>query len=150
MTLQAGETFDTANMIQRENQLLLSVETLKQVEGESEDVYHYKTMGRKAFVVEQDTIKVLPDLRSSTYLDYQNGRILQMQEVTPEHLAAEYWGYMPVGYMITVLDAENGEELYQGELVTDFTEDYNKLLSAINIGQNAGFIKDRGDEKKLG
>lgn len=147
VTLQEGETFDMANMIQRENQLLLSVETLKQINVEPEDVYHYEMMSRKSFVVEQDTIKVLPDLRRSAYLDYQNGTILQMQQVTPEHLAAEYWDYMSVGYTITVLDAESGEELYRGELVTDFTEDYNKTLSAINIGQNAGFIKDRGDEK---
>lgn len=144
--LQEGSEFGQTEMIQREDQLLLQFQLEQQVM-EEDDVYHYEVLATKYFIVEQDTIKALPNLQRSAYTDYQNGKILQMQYVTPVHLAADYWGYMPVGYTLKVTDAESGEELYCGELVTDFTEDYTKNLSAINIGTEAGFIKGRDEEK---
>lgn len=155
--LQEGSEFDVAEMIQRENQLVLwfqitekVMEAEQEITGEESKTvpYHYQIIEREYFVAEQDSIKALPNVEGNGYVDYQNGTVLQMVSVVPEHLAADYWGYMPVGFDITVADADTGKVLYRGELVTDFVEDYNKYLSAINIGEKAGFIQDRQQEKE--
>lgn len=155
VTMQDVYEFDMAEMIQREEQLVLWFQITEEVMEEAEQEiteeksvpYQYQVIERHCFVAEQDSIKALPYVEVGEYVDYQDGTILQMVSVKPEHLAADYWGYMLVGYDIAVTDADTGEVLYRGELVTDFVEDYNKYLSAINIGEKAGFMQDRQQEK---
>lgn len=158
VTMQDGYEFDMAEMIQREEQLVLwfqitekvMEEAEQEIEGEKSAPYYYQVIEREYFVAEQDNIKALPYVEGGGYVDYQDETVLQMVSVVPEHPAADYWGYMPVGFDITVTDADTGKVLYRGELVTDFIEDYNKYLSAINIGEKAGFIQDRQQEKEWG
>lgn len=51
------------------------------------------------------------------------------------------------GYEITVTDAKTNELLYRGKLKTDFAEDYNGALYAINIGQREKPLTERRDEE---
>ena len=51
------------------------------------------------------------------------------------------------GYEITVTDAKTNELLYRGKLKTDFVEDYNGELYAINIGQREKPLTERRDEE---
>lgn len=156
VTMQDGYEFDMAEMILRENQLVLwfqitekvMEEAEQEITGEKSAPYHYRVIERDYFVAEQDSIKALPYVDRGGYVDYQKGRVLQMTSVEPEHPAADYWGYMPVGFDIAVTDADTGEVLYRGELVTDFVEDYNKYLSAINIGEEGSFIQDRQEKDR--
>ena len=74
-------------------------------------------------------------------IENQDGKVLKLYGTKPEHIAADYFGYMMDGYEITVTDAKTNELLYRGKLKTDFVEDYNGELYAINIGQRAKLDK---------
>ena len=109
-----------------------------------EDSFHYEVDGTKYYAVEQDTIRELQAEKHLDYIDARNGKILQMKGVAPEdHPAVQFFGYMYVGYEISVTDEKTGELLYRGKLVTDFEEDYNRRLVAVNIGQQAESIQER-------
>lgn len=136
---------DTVEMIQREEQLLLWFGLSRRVQEDEtdEDSFHYEVDGTKYYAVEQDVIRELQAENHLGYIDVQNGKILQMKGLAPEHLAAQFFGYMYVGYEISVTDEKTGELLYRGKLVTDFEEDYNRRLVAVNIGQQAESIQER-------
>ena len=109
-----------------------------------EDSFHYEVDGTKYYAVEQDTIRELQAEKHLDYIDARNGKILQMKGVAPEdHPAVQFFGYMYVGYELSVIDEKTGELLYRGKLVTDFEEDYNSRLAAVNIGQQAEPIRER-------
>ena len=74
--------------------------------------------------------------------------MLKLDGTKPEHIAADYFGYMIDGYEITVTDAKTNELLYRGKLKTDFAEDYNGALYAINIGQREKPLTERRDEER--
>ena len=77
-------------------------------------------------------------------VEMMNGKTLQIKGFGPEdHPAVQFFGYMYVGYELSVTDEKTGELLYRGKLVTDFEEDYNRRLVAVNIGQQAGPIQER-------
>ena len=137
---------DTVKMIQREEQLLLwfGLSRRVQEDGMDEDSFHYEVDGTKYYAVEQDTIRELQAENHLGYIDVQNGKILQVKGLAPEdHLAVQFFGYMYVGYEISVTDEKTGKLLYRGQLVTDFEEDYNSRLAAVNIGQQAEPIRER-------
>ena len=137
---------DTVQMIQREEQLLLwfGLSRRVQEDGMDEDSFHYEVDGTKYYAVEQDTIRELQAEKHLDYIDARNGKILQMKGVAPkDHLAVKFFGYMYVGYEISVTDEKTGELLYRGQLVTDFAEDYNSRLAAVNIGQQEKPINER-------
>lgn len=137
---------DTVEMIQREEQLLLWFGLSRRVQEDEtdEDSFHYEVDGTKYYAVEQDVIRELQAEKHLDYIDARNGKILQMKGVAPEdHLAVQFFGYMYVGYELSVIDEKTGELLYHGKLVTDFEEDYNSRLAAVNIGQQAEPIRER-------
>ena len=137
---------DTVEMIQREEQLLLwfGLSRRVQEDGMDEDSFHYEVDGTKYYAVEQDTIRELQAEKHLDYIDARNGKILQMKGVAPEdHLAVKFFGYMYVGYEISVTDEKTGKLLYRGQLVTDFEEDYHRRLAAVNIGQQENPINER-------
>ena len=136
---------DDVTMIQREDQLLLWFglarrEYTNEIE---ENSYHYVVDETKYYAIEQDQIRPLQAKDYQIYVDAQGGKILQIKGFAPEHLAADLFGYMYVGYDILVTEEATGETLYHGRLVTDFEEDYNRRLTAVNIGQRAEPIKER-------
>lgn len=137
---------DTVEMIQREEQLLLRFGLSRRVQEDETDEssFHYEVDGTKYYVVEGDIIRELQAEKHLDYIDARNGKILQMKGLAPEdHLAVKFFGYMYVGYEISVTDEKTGELLYRGQLVTDFAEDYNRRLAAVNIGQQEKPIKER-------
>ena len=52
---------------------------------------------------------------SAEYVDVQDGKVLKLYGTKPEHIAADYFGYMMDGYEITVTDAKTNELLYRGK-----------------------------------
>ena len=137
---------DTVEMIQREEQLLLWFGLSRRVQEDEtdENSFHYEVDGTKYYAVEGDIIRELQAEKHLDYIDARNGKILQMKGVAPEdHLAVKFFGYMYVGYEISVTDEKTGELLYRGQLVTDFAEDYNSRLAAVNIGQQEKPINER-------
>ena len=137
---------DTVEMIQREEQLLLWFDLSRRVQEDETDEssFHYEVDGAKYYAVEQDVIRELQAKEYPTYIDLQNGKTLQIKGFGPEdHPAVQFFGYMYVGYDISVTDEKTGELLYRGKLVTDFEEDYNRRLVALNIGQRAEPIQER-------
>ena len=136
---------DTVEMLQREEQLVLWFELMQMIAGDNDpETSHYKTDETKYFVVENDAIRAVQAKDHMVYFDVQNGKVLQMKGYAPEHLATKFFGYMYVGFDITVTDEKTGDLLYQGRLVTDFNEDYNKKLAAVNIGQRTGTVEEQG------
>lgn len=137
---------DMVEMIQREEQLLLWFGLSRRVQEDETDEssFHYEVDGTKYYAVEGDIIRELQAEKHLDYIDARNGKILQMKGVAPEdHLAVKFFGYMYVGYEISVTDEKTGELLYRGQLVTDFAEDYNRRLAAVNIGQQEKPITER-------
>ena len=136
---------DTVEMFQRDDQLVLWFGLSRQVYADETDpeIFHYEVDGTKYYVVEQDAIRELQAENHLGYIDVQNGKILQVKGFAPEdHLAVKFFGYMYVGFDIQVTDETTGELLYHGRLMTDFEEDYNKKLTAVNIGQQTGPIDE--------
>ena len=135
---------DTVEMLQREEQLVLWFELMQMMADDNDpETSHYKTDETKYFVVENDAIRAVQAEDHLVYFDVQNGKVLQMKGYAPEHLATKFYGYMYVGYDISVTDEKTGGLLYHGRLVTDFAEDYNRRLTAVNIGEQAGNISER-------
>ncbi|WP_458407306.1 hypothetical protein [Anaerotignum sp.] len=136
---------NTVEMIQRDEQLVLWFGLSRRVQTDEmdEESFHYEVDGTKYYVVEEDEIRAVQAEDHLGYFDVQNGKVLQMKGFAPEHLAIKFYGYMYVGYDITVTDEKTGELLYHGRLVTDFAEDYNRRLTAVNIGEQAGNISER-------
>ena len=136
---------DTVQMLQREEQLVLwfGLSRRVQEDGMDEDSYHYEVDGTAYYVVENDEIRIVQAKKHMDYFDVQNGKVLQVEGYAPEHLATNFFGYMHVGLDIIVTDEKTGELLYQGRLMTDFVEDYNRRLTVVNIGQQAEPINER-------
>lgn len=138
---------DTVKMIQRDEQLVLWFGLSRRVQEEEmdEDSFHYEVDGTKYYVVEADEIRMVQAKDHLGYFDVQKGKILQVKGLTPDNLAVDFFGYMYVGFDIQVTDETTGELLYHGRLMTDFEEDYNKKLTAVNIGQQAGTVEKNQD-----
>ncbi len=136
---------DMVEMIQREEQLVLWFGLSRRVHTDEmdEDSFHYEVDGTVYYVVENDEIRKVQAYKHMDYVDVQNGKVLQMKGYAPEHLATKFFGYMYVGYDISITDERTGELLYHGRLVTDFDEDYNRRLAVVNIGQQAEPINER-------
>ena len=137
--------WDTVEMIQREEQMVLwfSLSRRVQTDEMDEESFHYEVDGTKYFAVEQDEIRELQAANHMDYIDVQNGKILQIKGQGPEnHLARQFFGYGYTELDINITDEVTGEQLYHGRLATDFAEDYHKQLSAVNIGQQGDPINE--------
>lgn len=137
---------DGVQLLQRDEQLVLWFGLSRQVFADETDTesFHYEVDGTKYYVVEKDEIRALQAEDHLGYVDVQNGKILQIDGFAPEdHLAVDFFGYMYVGYDIRITDETTGELLYHGRLETDFAEDYNRRLTAVNIGQQAEPVYER-------
>ena len=138
---------DFVNMLQRADGLVLWLNLSKTFQEDEDGTVHQRVEGTKCFVVQEKAIAQIAIDGSAEYVDVQDGKVLKLYGTKPEHIAADYFGYMMDGYEITVTDAKTDELLYRGKLKTDFVEDYNGALYAINIGQREKSLTERRDEE---
>ena len=138
---------DFVNMLQRADGLVLWLNLSKTFQEDEDGTVHQRVEGTKCFVVQEKSIAQIAIDGSAEYVDVQDGKVLKLDGTKPEHIAADYFGYMIDGYEITVTDAKTNELLYRGKLKTDFAEDYNGALYAINIGQREKPLTERRDEE---
>ena len=138
---------DFVNMLQRADGLVLWLNLSKTFQEDEDGTVHQRVEGTKCFVVQEKAIAQIAIDGSAEYVDVQDGKVLKLDGTKPEHIAADYFGYMMDGYEITVTDAKTDELLYRGKLKTDFVEDYNGELYAINIGQREKPLTERRDEE---
>ena len=138
---------DFVNMLQRADGLVLWLNLSKTFQEDEDGTVHQRVEGTKCFVVQEKAIAQIAIDGSAEYVDVQDGKVLKLYGTKPEHIAADYFGYMMDGYEITVTDAKTNELLYRGKLKTDFVEDYNGELYAINIGQREKPLTERRDEE---
>ena len=138
---------DFVNMLQRADGLVLWLNLSKTFQEDEDGTVHQRVEGTKCFVVQEKAIAQIAIDGSAEYVDVQDGKVLKLDGTKPEHIAADYFGYMMDGYEITVTDAKTDELLYRGKLKTDFAEDYNGALYAINIGQREKPLTERRDEE---
>ena len=138
---------DFVNMLQRADGLVLWLNLSKTFQEDEDGTVHQRVEGTKCFVVQEKAIAQIAIDGGAEYVDVQDGKVLKLDGTKPEHIAADYFGYMLDGYEITVTDAKTNELLYRGKLKTDFAEDYNGALYAINIGQREKPLTERRDEE---
>lgn len=110
------------------------------------DTYYREMEAVKYFVVQEKAIQEIAIDDSAEYVDVQDGKVLRLEGTWPDNLAAEYFGSMMDGYDITVTDAKTGDLLYHGKLKTDFSEDDDRKLFAVNIGQREKPLEERQDK----
>lgn len=143
--VQKVSEFDinSVNLLQHADGLVLWFNLSKTFQEDADGTVHERVEGTKCYVVQEKTIAQITIDDSAEYVDVQDGKVLRMQGTQPDHLAADYFGYLIDGYDITVTDAKTGDLLYHGKLKTDFSEDYNRILYAVNIGQREKPLEER-------
>lgn len=136
----AGSELGENMLYRREGQSILSFAWLSAPADQD-----YLVQSGFVYRITADTIERLPLERSADYVDYADGKLLQMESIWPssetetdatplEQLLRHSWYGQRIGYEITVLDCETGAELYRGRLTTDFLQDQIPLLSAVEEG----------------
>ena len=143
--VQKVSEFDinSVNLLQHADGLVLWFNLSKTFQEDADGTVHERVEGTKCFVVQEKTIAQIVIDDSAEYVDVQDGKVLRMEGTQPDHLAADYFGFLVDGYDITVTDAKTGDLLYHGKLKTDFSEDYNRILYAVNIGQREKPLEER-------
>ena len=130
------------SILKRADGLVLCLNLGKTLRDEN-DTYYREMEAVKCFVVQEKAIQEIAIDDSAEYVDVQDGKVLRLEGTWPDNLAADYFGYLIDGYDITVTDAKTGDLLYHGKLKTDFSEDYNRILYAVNIGQREKPLEER-------
>ena len=133
------------NILKRADGLVLCLNLGKTFQDEN-DTYYRETEAVKCFVVQEKAIQEIAIDDSAEYVDVQDGKVLRLEGAWPDNLAAEYFGSMIDGYDITVTDAKTGDLLYHGRLKTDFSEDDDRKLFTVNIGQREKPLEERQDK----
>lgn len=145
--------FDTAQLLEKEDNAVLWVELMQEVTGEElpEHSYYVVESGRY-FVIADDRIEMLSETNPVDYLDYADNTYLKIKYQGPkkeDNIVSKFWGYSCMGYDIQVIAEESGTLLYHGELQTDFEEDNTKLLSRVNIGQYREPLEERVQNESI-
>lgn len=133
------------SILKRADGLVLCLNLGKTLRDEN-DTYYREMEAVKCFVVQEKAIQEIAIDDSAEYVDVQDGKVLRLEGTWPDNLAAEYFGSMIDGYDITVTDAKTGDLLYHGMLKTDFSEDDDRKLFAVNIGQREKPLEERQDK----
>lgn len=97
---------DFVNMLQRADGLVLWLNLSKTFQEDEDGTVHQRVEGTKCFVVQEKAIAQIAIDGSAEYVDVQDGKVLKLYGTKPEHIAADYFGYMMDGYEITVTDAK--------------------------------------------
>ena len=133
------------SILKRADGLVLCLNLGKTLRDEN-DTYYREMEAVKCFVVQEKAIQEIAIDDSAEYVDVQDGKVLRLEGTWPDNLAAEYFGSTIDGYDITVTDAKTGDLLYHGRLKTDFSEDDDRKLFTVNIGQREKPLEERQDK----
>lgn len=136
------ELYDVS-LHRRGEQTVLWLELARRVnDTENPEDFHYEVDRTVYYLCDGESIRELPVEGYAEYVDYADGKVLLMEYKTNSDDKDLYnlVSFYITGYEFRVVDGETGELLYEGELTSDFTQDYYRKLTVLNIGRRAGYL----------